>query len=179
MGLNPQSSEDSTAVDRLDVFVGTVVSVPTETGPTGSQHTISVSPEHSDSEVPAIVTESTHGDAHLPTVGTSVLCLVAMTGSVYVIQRTYRTEDSVATTVPGERRLSHPLSDSHITFHEDGTLTVNGDSGTTVTIESNGDVVINGGSTAPITDIQTTTDGDGDITSIDVTRADGVFVPSK
>jgi hypothetical protein len=176
MTLNPQAAPDGqhiVAVDKAEVISADA------SGPSGTEHAIVVSPEHTAQNKPALVMENAGGDVTLPTEGEDVLIGQTDSGTFYVLGRTYQPDDTVPTLAPGERRIGHPLSDSAVTLHKDGTVTIEGDSGTTVSIKPNGDVVINGGSTAPITDVQTSTDGDGHVTSIDITRAEGVFVPSQ
>jgi len=176
MTLNPQAIDGGETI--IAVTKGTVISS-SQSGPDGTKHTVTVNPEHTDGTDTALVTEDTHGDVFIPTDGDDVLLGMTDDGTMYVLNATYNAEDVVETLAPGERRLSHPLSDSNITFHEDGSLTITDDNNTTVTLGADGTVVIDDGETAPITDIQTSTDGDGHITTIDVTRADGVFVPSN
>lgn len=178
MGLNPHAAAGTGNTEQMDIFVGEVVSTPAKSGPDGRNHTVTVSPEHTDGEVAAIVGESVSGDVSLPIEGTRVLCVVGYGGTVHLLGRLYDADESVPSLPVGERRVSHPLSDANVTFRGDGSVVMETDDGTSVELTDDGDVVIDGGGTRPVMDIGTTTDGDGHVTSIDITRADGVYLPS-
>jgi len=162
MTLNPQSRDTEMPVARKHpIFRATVISTPVKSGPDGKGHAVAISPEHTDQDMPALVAEQAYNDVSLPTSGSNVLCLIGQNETTYVIGTIYEAEESVQTVPVGDRVIGHDNSDSTVRFKSDGT------------------VVINDGSTAPITDIETTKDNDGHVTSIDITRATDVLVPSS
>lgn len=122
-----------------------------------------------------------HGDLYIPPQGSQVLYYETREDEYVTLQSAYTDTNSPPSIYPGERVLSHPLSDSRVYFQRDGTCTVRGDGGNTVTLKPNGDVVINGGQTRAMTDVSasTTTDGDGHVTdvSLNITRSDSVYLP--
>jgi len=61
---------------------------------------------------------------------------------------------------------------------DDGGITITGNGGNTVELLSNGDVVINGGSTQAITDVTIdSTNSEGVATSLAITRSSSVYLP--
>lgn len=76
----------------------------------------------------------------------------------------------------GERKIGHQLTDSEIYFQEDGTILIESDGGATIELRADGTVVINNGSNGVITDVSTTTDSDGHVTSISLTRNNDILV---
>jgi len=124
MTLNPQAAPDGqhiVAVDKAEVISADA------SGPSGTEHAIVVSPEHTAQNKPALVMENAGGDVTLPTEGEDVLIGQTDSGTFYVLGRTYQPDDTVPTLAPGERRIGHPLSDSAVTLHKDGTVTIEGD----------------------------------------------------
>jgi hypothetical protein len=68
---------------------------------------------------------------------------------------------------PGERIISHPLSEAKVKFNADGTLDIVGDA----------TVRINGGDQGAITDVQAGgTNSNGGITSLDITRNPDILI---
>lgn len=63
-----------------------------------------------------------------------------------------------------------------VTVQTSGTIDIESDGGATVSIQSDGDVVINGGSKGVIYDINTTTDADGHVTSVDPQRRSDILI---
>lgn len=180
MTLNPQVETD--APDQLPpnpIFRAEVVSTPTESGDTGKRHAVQVSPEHTEQSFPAIVTETVRGDVGLPQEPNSVLCMMGQNLTLYVVGIIYESEESVPTIQTGERRIGHADSDSHVTFREDGTIHVENHDGVSIDLQPNGDIVLDSGNTRPITDITTSSDADGHVTSVDVSRADNIYVPDS
>ena len=116
--------------------------------------------------VEATVNVNSVGDQILPPEDTSVLLYEADDKDVRIVAILNELSDVQSITV-GERVLTHPASDARVYFDETGTLHVDGDT----------DVIVNGGSTRPVTDVTTTTDGDGHVTSISLERADNFYVP--
>lgn len=116
----------------------------------------------SDKAIP--VFPDVHGDYYIPPKDTPVV--VASFGkNDYAVVRTGIPEVETPTLDPGERIVSHPLSDSHVRFNKDGSLD----------IHSTNEVRINGGTQGVITDVETTT-SDGYLTSITLVREDSIKV---
>lgn len=142
---------------------------------TASLPSVTVLPSLSGEEIEAVVAPNVFGSGHVLGEGHAVL--VAHNGSSGVVLKSLYTEDKNVTEAPnlsdGERHESHPASEASVEWQEDGTLAIDGDV----------DVVVNGGSTAPVTDVtvSTSTDSDGHVTSVslNITRANNIFVPSN
>lgn len=136
------------------------------------------------------VLSGAHGSAYVPPEGARVAYAPrsgTRNGGV-IAGAVYDDSTTLPTLKPGERVVSHPLSDARIFFNADGTLDVERnstrvqlDSDGTVRIDGDSDVVINGGSTKPVTNVSATTqkDSDGHVTSVslDISRTSNVFVP--
>jgi len=175
MTRNPQqrSREDSKqATSRAYTERGTVISTDD-----GNAHAVTVRPESTGADEPALVSVTTRGDANQPTVGDRVLCVRRTDGKLVVVATLYAESDTVPAYAPGERIIGHPLTDAEIHLRPTGTVTVAADDGTTVDVASDGTVTIDGGSTGVIRDITTTKDSDGHVTSISLDRSSTVFIP--
>lgn len=131
--------------------------------------------------MPAFALTQSEGDISQPSEGDFVVIGYLRSDQAVVLGYTYTRFTSPPQYDVGDRRVSND-EDSHVTVEEDGTIVVDAE-GTTVEVETNGDVTIDGGGTKPITNVtaNTSTDADGHVTnvSLDITRADGVFVPSE
>jgi len=128
--------------------------------------------------VTASVTVGALGDVSLPVEGDHVLVGYRANGEKTIIGCLYQADASLPDVRPGERQLGHPASDTTVTFHDDGSLTITGENGNNIELASDGTVTINDGSTAPIVDVSTSKDADGHVTDVSVTRASDVFVPT-
>lgn len=157
-------AQASEALWKSAMSVGVVTSAPT-TDEDGQHH---VAVQHtrvpSDEQIPVIPT--VHGDYYIPPEDTPVLVGRFWNGEYAVIGAPIPEVPS-PTIEAGERIVSHPGSGSTVRFHNDGTLDVYADD----------TVRLNDGSTGVVTDVTTTTDADGHVTSISLTRASNVFVP--
>jgi len=119
------------------------------------------------------------GDVSIPTEGSRVIIGYRVNARPLVLGSRYSANDTVPEYEPGERIIGHPTSNSYIHLDNDGGVHIVGENGNSVTMQSNGDVVINDGNTQPVTDVSTSTDADGHVTSISLTRASGVYLPSQ
>jgi len=141
---------------------------------------------------PIPVAPTVHGDYYTPPEGAPVLIGYLSENDPIVIATGVPDTDTPDVKA-GERILSHPLSTAHISFGENGSLTVRNDGESavqlnddgTVTVENNsgsiemeddGTVIINNGSKGVITDIITATDSDGHITDITLVRNSSILV---
>jgi len=180
--MNPNEI-DAPRTRRTESIVGfdeaTVITADTHTSSDEVGHEVTVEPDLIDGSEIAEVLFAQTGDITIPEEGDRVLIGYRIDAKPVVLGSRYPRDATIPEYEPGERRIGHPASDSYIMFHADGSVTIEDDSGTTVTLDANGDVTVNGGSTQPVTDVSTSTDGDGHVTSISLTRADGVFVPSQ
>lgn len=126
--------------------------------------------------MPAFVTAATNGDVAVPEEGDFVVIGYLRGRRPVVIGAAYTEFNRAPDYSTGQRTIGN--ESGSITVEDDGTTVVDAN-GTTVEVKPNGDVVIDGGSTQPVTDVETTTDADGHVTSISISRADGVYVPSN
>lgn len=179
--MNPHSNNDGGASTSPRAIVGyeaaTVTTVPSHTAGDGTSHAIMVVPDGHDSPRSAEVPVDQHGDVSLPQEGDPVYVGYKRNGRTIVLGTRYGEDDSIPAFEEGERVIGHPLSDSHVRFAADGTLHVEGDDGNTIELRPDGTIVVNDGSNNPVTDIETSTDSDGHVTSISVTKSDDVYVP--
>lgn len=149
----------------------------------------------------AIVPVDVYGDVALPDEGSLVVVQKTQNDLFVVRGILYTRQNSGPDYQEGERRIGHAATDSNVRLMPDGsayveatgTITVdsgdrvviNGDSdvtidagGTTLVVDpSDGTVRVNGGSTGVVTDVSTTKDSDGHVTSISLTRSDDLYVP--
>lgn len=126
----------------------------------------------------AIVPVDTYGDVSLPSEGD--LAIVEKTqNDLFVVRGVlYTRQDAGPSYQEGERRVGHSETGSHFRIDPDGVITIEADDGTTFTVDpSDGTVRVNGGSTGVVTDVTTTTDTDGHVTSVDVVRSNYLYVP--
>jgi hypothetical protein len=181
MTLNPQNDDNAGYIDES--IVGVEGAYVTETQPHDAgddvDHAVEVVPETFSGPTVAEILVDLRGDVCVPTEGDWVLVAYRTNGRPVVLGTRYGDNDNIPEFEPGERVVGHPETDSYVRLANDGSILVEADDGTTIECTSDGDIVLNEGQTAPIVDITTTTDSDGHVTSIDVTRADGVFVPSN
>jgi hypothetical protein len=171
--MNPFASGDGDLNGFVSVRTATVTSAQANDG-----HDVRVSPFATEVSVPASVRVAQTGDVLVPEEGDTVYVGYRANGEVVILGARYDPEDSVPDYQPGERVVGHPASDTRIRFHSDGSLTVEGENGNTVELAADGSVIVNDGDTAPVTGVSTSTDGDGHVTSVSVSRASDVLVPT-
>jgi hypothetical protein len=163
---SPHASADEsakTAVANDAIGMGIVTSAPTQTD--NGETVVSVQSATVPTDGTAVVLPNVHGDSYVPPKGTPVLLAQLASSETIVLKAPTPNVDS-PTLDEGERIISHPTSESVVKFNADGTLDIHGD----------GVVRINGGSKGAITDITTSTDGDGHVTDVSVTRNDDVLL---
>lgn len=116
---------------------------------------------HQSPRTTARVPQPTRGDRRLPAEGDEVY-FTRRGDDVAVILGIVATDhDGYAT----ERRIDHRHSDAHITIDADGRITAVAADGTSITVDG-GTLQVNDGATPVVTDIETSTDGDGHVTSV-------------
>lgn len=74
----------------------------------------------------------------------------------------------------GERKLGHQLSETEIYFKADGTLEIATDAD--LSVNTTGNIILNGGDEGAIYDISTTTDADGHVTSVTPERRGDILL---
>jgi len=131
-------------------------------------HTVRIRVYGDDATYVAPVTTPMFGCVWVPKAGTDVAVMFDeadkpwIIGSWYAIDRVEDGDVDLPDYDPGDIRIGNE-SDSHVTVKDDGR------------------VIVNGGSTEPITDVtvNTTKDGDGHVTdvSLDITRTTDILVP--
>ena len=91
-------------------------------------HHIEVTPDlYQSTHVTAEVLVTQRGDTYIPEEGERVFATRRTNGQPVVVGSRYGQEDDIPEFKPGERRIGHPPSDSHIRLKPDGTVRVAGD----------------------------------------------------
>lgn len=178
--MNPLANNDiqtwkngqNTAFEEATVFT-----VPTHTASDDVGHVIEVVSDTMDEPQIAEVPTPQSGDVCLPSEGDDVIIGYQTNGTAQVIGTQYENASNIPTFEEGERVVGHPASNAHVRFKVDGTVHIEGDAGNTVELQTDGTIVINGGTEQPVTDVTTTKDADGHVTSISLTHSPDVFVP--
>jgi len=159
MGLNPNAQSGSQRRNQsgkiTSITTATVTSAPPYTGGDDIVHSIEVSPDYTNESYPVEVAVAQKGDVAIPAEGDDVLIGARPDERPVMLASRYTLEDTIPEYEPGERRIGHPLTDSHVELQADGTIHIENDAGTTIALQSNGDVVIDGGTNQPVTDITT------------------------
>lgn len=170
-GVNPYSSvgNGSSNGNIVGLETARVVTAPSHEDGDGGCHAVEVTPEMMDESVIADVRVGQVGDVAIPSEGSKVIIGYRVNGRPIVLGQRYSENDDIPDYESGERVIGHPLSDARVRLASDGTVHVEGD----------GEVVVNGGSARPVTDVSASTDSDGNVTDISLTRADGVYLPSQ
>lgn len=171
--MNPYADNDRdwSGGEIVGLEGATVITAPDHSSGDNVNHAIEVKPYTFDEPTPADVRVDQRGDVLIPTEGSRVIIGYRVNGRPLVLGSRYSSDDTIPDYQAGERVIGHPLTNSHVRLAADGTIHVEGDGGNTVELQPNGDVVINGGATLPVTDV--------DFTNETVTRADGVYLPSQ
>lgn len=137
------------------IEVGRVMEAPNHTLGEQNKHVVRVNV--SGAEDWADVGVNSHGDINLPQPGTEVLVAIIPGGKWMVVDTYYTAEESLSSYESGERRLTHALTDSNIYFDAQGHLTLENDTGQSVTltatsidIDANGGVVNLDGGGSPV-----------------------------
>lgn len=117
----------------------------------------------------AAVPVGNKGDVTLPSVGDMVMIARFRNNKAVVLSTYYTQQPDIPTAEEGERVVGHPESDSEVRLKPNGDVVINPER----------NVVIDGGGTKVVTDVETTTDADGHVTSITVVRADSTEVNSQ
>ncbi|NLV06437.1 hypothetical protein GOC83_09885 [Haloarcula rubripromontorii] len=151
------------AIDEATLDAAIVTAAPDQDG--DGPVTVTVQHTRVPSDEPIPIVPTVHGDGYVPPVGTPVLVAKTMKDDLVAIAMpTPKTNTSDLKA--GERVLSHPASKSAVRFNEDGSLDIYGD----------GDIRINNGTEGIVTDVSTTTDGDGHVTDITVKRDNSILL---
>lgn len=175
---NPhQSSHDKSreAIDLVHFEEATVISAPSHSSGDEVKHAVTIKPAGKDVQFLAEVPVDAKGDVHIPEEGTDVLIGYRKASLPVVLSARYNVDDSIPAYDAGERRVGHSLSNANIFLDANGDITVKNDSGTTVTL-SGTDVILNGGTQGAITDVTTTKDVDGHVTSISLIRNNNILI---
>lgn len=162
-------------------------------------HTIEIRIYGDDVTYRAPVMASLRGSTRIPSEDDDVLVVFAaadkpwVIGSWYPGNRVVDGEIDLPEYEPGERVIGTPHTTSNIYLDEDGNITIETESGETVTVaeggpitlESDGgktvevndtDVIINGGTKGAIHEVSTTEDSDGHVTSVSVSRRSDILI---
>lgn len=182
---NPQQSSQEFSKDSTRyafLSTGRVTTAPT--GQSDGAHHVFVQESAAPSDRPLPVLPSVPGDYMVPPEGSPVVVSPVSENQYAVIGAGVPAATSKPSLDPGERIVSHPVSEANIHFNTDGSLTVHDDNGSEIglaatgdiEIDSNNNVVINGGTNGAITDVNTTKDIDGHVTDVSVVRNDSILL---
>lgn len=110
------------------------------------KHVARVQPHGKDTTFLAQMGVMADGDVHPPTLSADndvpVLYVTRGDRTPVIISLLYSNDNTVPEYEPGERRIGHALSDTHVFFDEDGNLLIHGDEDVSVTAD--GDVSFDG-----------------------------------
>lgn len=163
---NPHTNAEGEAREavRYSYLTSGRVSSAPQTQGSGLHHVnVQESGAPSDRALPVLPT--VHGDYYVPPTGAPVMVAAGERDQYYVLSAAVPNVDTTDYK-PGERILSHPLSEANVRFNDDGSIDIHGD--TTVRI--------NNGSQGAITDIETSSDSDGHITDISLVRNNNILL---
>lgn len=157
--IHQNTNATTESIERLEAAsfdVGTVDAVFEDTGFVR----VRVAPSN---HVRCDVFTPTSGDSWLPTVGETAIVARRRSGRPLLLG----TVGGDRTVQSGERIIGHDGSTAHLRFRSDGVIEVvpDGQSTPTVTIDSEG---LHFADEQVVTNIETSTDADGHVTSIDV-----------
>jgi len=169
----------------IEVTTARVISTPTYDD-TVNGYTVEVTTPtfQADNAAPqtAIIVPAAHGSVALPSEGARVL-VVELPRRAYVLGAFPHENDGQPRVgaKQGERVIGTSGSEARIRLTPSGDVNIISDdtidsTPSRVTLTANGQVIINGGDTRPITDVTTDTDADGHVTNVSVSRADDVFI---
>lgn len=174
--MNPQADDRVTTSTRRDIQYiqnANVVSLSTQT----DQTDIAVEPTNTQESINVSLGSESEGDGWMPQTGDTLVIGYRVASPPVVLGYRYSQSQDRPTLDPGERVIGHGGTTSTVSFNNDGSVAIEADSGATFTLEADGTVTINGGSNNPITDITTSTNSDGHVTSVDTTKSTDVYVP--
>jgi len=146
-------------------------------------HTATIKLYDSGSQTTAPVLTSAFGDVSLPKVNTDVMVLFGeneeelILGSWYPADRVARGQIDLPEYQAGDRVVGNG-SGSTVHIEEDGTMRLEAASGVTVVLNTDGEVIIDGGQKRAVTDVAASgTNSNGGITGLDITRSPNVYLP--
>jgi len=146
-------------------------------------HTATIKLYESGSQRTVPVLTSAFGDVSLPEENTDVIVLFGerdeaiIIGSWYPADRTVRKQIEPPEYEDGERVVGNG-SGSTVRIKQDGTMRLESMSGATIVLNTDGEVIIDGGQKRAITDIEASgTNSNGGITGLDITRSPNVYLP--
>jgi len=179
MTLNPNNTDNRrNQRGTMRTFAtGTVTSAPEHVSGDKVKHHVQVSPNFTNQSYPAEVPITQNGDITVPTEGQDVFLIMRPDERMVVAGVRYERGDTIPEYVPGLRRIGHSPTDSHIELRPDGTVYIENDAGTTLELQTDGDVVINDGTNNPVTDVSVSTDADGHVTSVSTTKSSNIYIP--
>lgn len=179
MGLNPRTDDSERRFnDIVGLAEATVTQAEPHTHGDGNGHYVLIEGDMFEGQEYAEVLTTQNGETNVPTEGDGVIVGYRRNGEAVTLGVRYSFDDTVPEFVPGERRISANGTDSNVTITPDGAITLTAH-GTTVEIDTDGDVHIDGGTTQAITNVEAAETNDaGGITSLDITRSPSVYIPS-
>jgi hypothetical protein len=146
-------------------------------------HTATIKLYDSGSQTTVPVLASAFGDVSLPKINTDVIVLFGengeelIIGSWYPADRISRGQISLPNYEAGDRVVGNG-SGSTVHIEDGGTMRLESVSGVTVVLNTNGEVIIDGGQKRAVTDVAASgTNSNGGITGLDITRSPNVYLP--
>jgi len=165
---NPHTNAERAADSKAQysfLSTGRVTTAPD--GQSNGAHHVVVQESGAPADEPIPVLPTVPGDYFVPPEGAPVVVSPIAKNKYAVIATSIPSTVETPEIDPGERIVSHPMSEAKVHFKNDGTLEVHGDQ----------QVVINGGTNGAITDVTgNDTSGDGNINEINITRNNDVLL---
>lgn len=165
---NPQQSSKEFAEERVEysfLSTGRVTTAPTQQS--NGAHHVFVQESAAPSDEPIPVLPTVPSDYFLPPDGAPVVVAPVSQNDYAVIATGIPGSVERPAIDPGERIISHPASSANIHFYPDGSMDIN----------SPNEVRINNGTVGAVTDVQAgSTNDNGGITSLDITRNDNILL---
>jgi len=151
--------------------------------PTEGFHTATIKLYESGSQTTAPVLTSGFGDVSLPERDTDVIVMFGennekiIIGSWYPIDRIIENQIAVPDYEVGDRVVGNG-SGSTVHIEDGGTMRSESVSGVTVVLNTDGEVIIDGGQKRAVTDVAASgTNSNGGITGLNITRSPNVYLP--
>lgn len=199
---NPNANAKSTAVEeagKVYFEYGRVVDAKNYKQGEKGNHIVTVKPYGKDVRLEALVAVGAKGDRYVPPqddIVESEVLIARRAGEFAVVIGSIYTEDGTFDSKgykPGERGISHPLTDAEIFINKSGAMRIENDFGQQIRLEDNrviiesdggktvevndSQVIIDGGTQGIITDVTgSDTTGSGDIDTLNITRDNDILI---
>lgn len=150
--MNPHETDDDYSDFPWDrgvsqpIQMGVVDAVEPHDGGTGV-HAVKIIPEmytpgEENEKLEVEIPVSLLGDVTIPEIGDRIIYAYRENGRAIGLAYRYSETDEIPEYKEGERVIGHPVSDSYIRFNEDGTLSIEDDGNTKITLDTTNNVIV-------------------------------------